>query len=204
MSISTIIVLITSATSIYALQQNNILFDRWQFSAYLIQHKKEYHRFFTHALLHADWMHLIINMYVLYTFGNGVEENFKLVKGESGQFYFALFYVLSVVCSSIPSYEKNKNNSWYVSVGASGATSAIVFSYILFAPLAKFYFMFIPIGIPAIVFGIGYLIYSYYMSLKATDNIAHDVHFFGAIFGVLFTLALDKGIFMYFVQQLQF
>jgi membrane associated rhomboid family serine protease len=50
--------------------------------------------------------------------------------------------------------------------------------------------MFIPIGIPAPLFGILYLGYEFYMSRKAKDNIGHDAHFWGALFGVLFTIIL--------------
>jgi membrane associated rhomboid family serine protease len=125
------------------------------------------------------------------------------LKVEIGHVIFLSFYLLAVIISCIPSYQKNKNNHLYVSVGASGGTSAIVFSYILFNPLAGFYLMFIPIEIPAILFGIAYLAYSYYMSYQAKDNIAHDVHFFGALFGIIFTLLLNEGIFSYFLLQLQ-
>lgn len=202
MSVSLIILVITCIISIIAFQPNNQLFQQLDFSPYRIQQTREFHRFFTHALLHADWLHLIINMYVLYIFGTGVEEIFSDIKGESGHVIFFSFYLLAVITSSIPSYFKNRNNHLYVSVGASGGTSAIVFSYIMFNPLAGFYLMFIPIEIPAIIFGIAYLIYSYVMSYKGKDNVAHDVHFFGALFGIIFTLALDKEVLSYFWIQL--
>jgi len=203
MSVSLVILIITCLISIIAFQPGNNLFHNLEFSPYRIQHTREFHRFFTHAFLHADWLHLIINMYVLYIFGTGVEEIFVEIKGEIGHVIFLSFYLLAVIISCIPSYQKNKNNHLYVSVGASGGTSAIVFSYILFNPLAGFYLMFIPIEIPAILFGIAYLAYSYYMSYQAKDNIAHDVHFFGALFGIIFTLLLNEGIFSYFLLQLQ-
>jgi membrane associated rhomboid family serine protease len=141
-------------------------------------------------------------MYVLYIFGEGVEDYFFQIKGESGRMIYLLFYLLSVIVSSIPSFEIRKNDVSYSSVGASGATSAIVFSSIIFAPWNRIYLMFIPIGIPAFIFGIIYLAYSYYMARKAQDNIAHDVHFFGALFGVIFTLFLDHGILPYFIESI--
>jgi len=203
MTVTLIIIIITSAVSVWAFQPNNTIFRQLDFNPYIISHTREYHRFLTNGLLHADWMHLIVNMYVLYVFGNGVETFFALVKGEMGHIIFLVFYILAIICSSIPSYEKHKNNPMYSAVGASGGTSAIVFSYIIFAPLSGFYLMFIPIEIPAIIFGVAYLIYSYYMAQKSNDNIAHDAHLFGALFGIIFTLALDKGIFSFFVEQLK-
>jgi membrane associated rhomboid family serine protease len=75
-------------------------------------------------------------------------------------------------------------------VGASGAVSAVVFTYILFDPLGKLTLFPIPIGIPSIIFGVLYLIYSAYMGKKNIDNIGHDAHFWGAVFGFVFTIAL--------------
>jgi membrane associated rhomboid family serine protease len=104
--------------------------------------------------------------------------------------------------SVVPAYGKNKENIHYNAVGASGAVSAIVFTSILFQPLSKIYFFFIPIGIPAIIFGILYLWYSWYMSKKNIDNIGHDAHFWGAIFGIVFTIAIKPSIILYFFNQI--
>jgi membrane associated rhomboid family serine protease len=46
-------------------------------------------------------------------------------------------------------------------------------------------------GIPGFVFGIGYLIYSFYGIKKLNDNIGHDAHFGGAVAGILVTLLYD-------------
>lgn len=201
MSVTLLLILTNVVISLMAFR-DRLLFSKLLFRPYFIRKDREYYRFLSSGFIHADYMHLAINMYVLYIFGGGVEEYFLQIKGESGRIIYLLFYLLAVVVSSVPSFEMRKHDVSYSSVGASGATSAIVFSSIIFAPWNKIYLMFIPIGIPAFIFGFIYLIYSYYMSKKGQDNIAHDVHFFGALFGVIFTLLLDHGILPYFIDSI--
>ena len=104
--------------------------------------------------------------------------------------------------SVLPSFGKHKDDPAYNAVGASGAVSAVVFASILFVPLGKIYLFFVPIGIPAFIFGGLYLIYSAYMAKRAKDNIGHDAHFWGALFGIVFTIALKPKIFLYFIDQI--
>ena len=150
--------------------------------------RKEWFRFFTHALIHADLIHMAMNMYVLYMFGGIVEKAFISVFGIlKGEIYFFLLYFIGIVASSFPSYEKHKNDYHYNSVGASGAVSAVVFSAILLNPWMSLSLMFIPIPIPAPIFGALYLLYCRYAAKHARDNVAHDVHYWGSLFGALFT-----------------
>lgn len=185
-----IIIGLTCLISIPAFQ-NRELFARLLFNPTIIRGNNEWYRFVTHAVLHADFLHLIMNMYVLYMFGGMVEEIFVMSFGTfKGETYFFLLYFISIIASTVPSYEKHKNNYHYNAVGASGAVSAIVFSAILLNPWMSLSLMFIPIPIPAPVFGILYLVYCWYMALRGGDNIAHDVHYWGSLFGAAFTLAI--------------
>lgn len=198
-----LIIAITSLVSILAFQ-NRDLFFRFLFSPYLIHENKQRYRFLTHALLHADWVHLIINMYVLYMFGSIVEEIFTVHFGVArGELYFFLLYFISIFASVIPSYEKRKLDAHYSAVGASGAVSAIVFASILLNPWMKLSLMFIPIPIPAPVFGPLYLVYCWYMAKNARDNVAHDVHYWGSLFGVVFTLTVLPETFGNFISALK-
>lgn len=164
----------------------------------------EAYRVGTYALIHADWLHLIVNMYVLYNFGeNGTEAMYKIAFGSKGLLFFILLYVGGAITSVIPSYEKHKHNYGYTAVGASGAVSAIVFAYILFNPLSSFYFVFVPFPIPAYIFGLLYMGISYYLARQNKGNIGHDAHFFGALFGLMFTILLNKEIAFHFVEQLK-
>jgi len=141
-------------------------------------------------------------MFVLYSFGGNVETLFEYYFGVKAMLYFILLYVGGVFVSVVPSFEKNRNNPYYTAVGASGAVSAILFSSILMYPTGKIVFLLLPVPIPAFVFGILYLVYSWYMSKKGKDNIGHDVHFFGAIFGFVFTIILKPQLFIIFINQL--
>jgi len=141
-------------------------------------------------------------MFVLYSFGGQVEYLMVFIFGMKGYLYYILLYIGGIFLSVVPSFEKHRNDSWYNAVGASGAVSAVVFSSIIFLPSSKIVFLLLPFPIPAVVFGILYLVYSAYMAKRATDNIGHDAHFWGALFGAVFTIALKPALAVSFAEQL--
>jgi len=196
------IISITAIVSVISFS-NREVYKRLMFNAYDIRHFNNGYRFFSYALVHADWVHLFINMMVLYSFGQVVEAYYGLIFGTKGIFYYILLYVAGVVLSTTPAYGKHKDDYSYNAVGASGAVSAVVFASIFLNPLSRIYLFMLPIGIPAIIFGALYLIYSGYMSKKNMDNIGHDAHFWGAIFGFLFTMALKPVLIISFWERLQ-
>jgi len=187
---------------------NNLeMFDKLKFNAYLVWYKKEYSRLLSHALVHNSWMHLIFNMYVLWMFGEMIEPVFSSpiyfpYTYQYGKFLYVLMYVLAVLVSALPSLFKEKNNHYYNSVGASGAVSAIVFTTILLAPTMPLGIIFIPIRLPAYIFGLLYLAYTFYMSKQNKDNIAHEAHFAGSIFGLVFPLILNPNLIENFIYQI--
>jgi membrane associated rhomboid family serine protease len=201
MIITWIIILITAAVSIPAFG-NAELFSNLRFNPYIIKETKQWYRFFTYGLLHADWVHLGVNMFVLFTFGNIAEPAMTYYFGPKGNLYFVMLYVGGIVLSVIPPFEKHKHDSWYNAVGASGAVSSVVFSSIIFQPSMRMSLLLLPIPIPAVVFGILYLVYSAYMSKRASDNIGHDAHFWGALFGAAFTILIKPELALSFIQQL--
>lgn len=198
--ITLIIVIITSLISILAFRSRKLFF-RLKLSPYRIIHHKEYYRIFTHAFLHADYVHLIINMVVLYSFGTGIEKIFAALEQKgiifSGSFFFILLYLVSMVLSSVSTIIKYRNDTQYAAVGASGAVSAVIFTYIFFAPLQKIYFYMV-LPIPGIVFGILYLIYSSVMSRRSKDNINHEAHLWGAVFGFVYPILINPALFRNF------
>jgi membrane associated rhomboid family serine protease len=196
-----LLIIITCVISILAFS-NQEMMNRLKFNAYFIKHSSESWRFLSYALVHADYMHLIINMFVLYSFGTAVELYYKMVFPGKAVFYYLLLYVGGIAMSVLSSYGKQKDNIYYNAVGASGAVSAVVFSSIIFNPAMPIRFIFIPIDIPAYIFGGFYLFYSWYMSRKASDNIGHDAHFWGAVFGVLFTILLKPSLAIHFISAL--
>ena len=135
-------------------------------------------------------------------FGSNVFTLFSYIFGGKALLYFILLYVGGVFISVIPSFEKQKHNPYYTAVGASGAVSAVLFSSILMFPQGEIIFLMLPIPIPAYIFGIIYLVYSWYMARRGNDNIGHDVHFWGAIFGFVFTGLLKPSLFNLFLHQL--
>ncbi|MBN2639978.1 MAG: rhomboid family intramembrane serine protease [Bacteroidales bacterium] len=196
-----ILIAVTVLVSIVAFS-NRELFDKLKFYPYQIKNQKQSWRFMSYALVHASWMHLLINMWVLYSFGSIVLGTFQLTFGTKGIFYYLLLYVGGVLFSTLFDYGKYKNNVYYTAVGASGAVSAVVFASILIYPTSRIGLFPIPIGIPAWIFGILYLIYSVYMQKRGTDNVGHSAHFWGAIFGLIFTIIVVPGVIQSFIQQM--
>jgi membrane associated rhomboid family serine protease len=180
-----ILIAFTALISITAFR-NQEWFSKLQFNAYQVYHRKELHRLLTHGFLHANWTHLIVNMLVLYFFGPIVEQIIRQILSEAMQGWsmliYMFFYFAAIIVATLLSLYKNKDNVWYNSVGASGAVSAVIFFYIFFNPWEKIYFYGI-LPVPGIIMGVLYLIYGHYMSRKGTDNVNHDAHIVGALFG---------------------
>lgn len=197
------IIVITVITTVIAFNSEELM-SRLMLNPYQVLHKREWYRLFTHGFLHADWTHLIINMIVLFSFGSSVERSFRELKaaGYIGSFTlsYSLLYFGGIVVSSLITLARQRNNRWYNSVGASGAVSAVIFTSIFFSPLDRLYF-FAVLPIPGIVFAVLYLVYSSVMSRRGRDNINHDAHFLGAIYGFVFPLLIDLDLFQHFISQ---
>lgn len=196
-----IIISITAVISFLAFS-NRELFDRLKFNAWYIKRDREWYRFFSYALLHADWGHLLINMFVLWSFISVVMQFFTRDFGQMAGFYFILLYIGGVIFATLWDFAKNRDNIYYNAVGASGAVSAVVFASIILFPNGRIFFFFIPVGIPSWLFGILYLVYSAYMGKRSHDNIGHNAHFWGAIFGIVFTLLIKPDYINMFYRQL--
>ena len=201
MTMTIIIISVTVLISVLSLNKIE-LFDKLKFNAYDVKHSNQWYRFFTYGFLHAGWVHLFINMLVLYSFGDIVEAYFKFYFPSKHILYYLLLYIGGLLLSIIPAYGKNKNDVFYNAVGASGAIAAVLFSSIILHPTGKIFFFFIPVGIPSPIFGVLYVAYEFYMSKKAKDNIGHDAHLWGAIFGIVFTIAIRPQFAISFLQQI--
>jgi membrane associated rhomboid family serine protease len=138
-------------------------------------------RMISSGFLHADLGHLFFNMFTLFMFA-------PVVIGYLGDFSFLLVYVASLVFGSLLTLYFHKNDYNYRAIGASGAVTGVLYSAILLQPDMSLYLFFIPIPIPAFLFGIGYLLYSIYGMKAKNDNIGHTAHFGGAIGGFFITL----------------
>ena len=198
-----IIVIITLVISISAFS-NKKLFDRLLFNPYQVYHRKEWYRIITHGALHANWAHLIINMLVLFSFGNTIEASFRFMAQKTWMnfpmLWYVVFYLTSIIVSSLTTLYKHKEDVWYNSVGASGAVSAVLFCSIFFDPNMTLLFMGI-LPIKAYIFGPLYLLYTWYSARQAHDNINHDAHLLGAIFGFCFPMMIDVKLIGWFLGQ---
>ena len=165
-----------------------------------ISRRRQWHRFITSGFIHADMMHLAINMFVLWSFGSAIEQiYYPHFFGELSTTKYLILYFGGIIVSSIPSYIRHKNDPSYAALGASGGVSAVVFAVIIFAPWDNLYLYGI-IAIPKILAGVGYLIYSWLKDKKSNDRIGHMAHFTGAVWGFLFTGFLNPDLFVRFTE----
>lgn len=188
------IIIATVLVSIAAFQRQDI-FDRLKFNAYQIKHHNQWYRLFSGGLIHADFMHLGFNMLALWTLGDQAETFFQLLVNDTqaGSLVYLGFYISAIPMSSLYSFEKHKNDVWYNAVGASGAVSAVLFCYIAQYPFQVFVWP----PLPGFLLGILYLGGSWYMARRGSDNIGHDAHFFGAVYGLLVTVICDPKLILH-------
>ena len=176
---------------------NRQLADRLILWPPAIDKHRQYDRLLTYGFIHADFMHLLFNMITLFFFGPLIE---RLMSG-IGVWVFPVFYLTALVVSILPTYLKNQKNPNYLSLGASGAVSAVLFAFILLQPWQLIFVFFIPL--PAIVFAVLYLGYSIWMDKRGGDRINHSAHLSGAAYGVLFMVVMEPRVLGYFLSQLQ-
>jgi membrane associated rhomboid family serine protease len=203
MSVTLILIIITVGISIYA-WSNQELFEKLKFHPYSVRKKHEYYRFITSGFIHADWAHLLFNMFSFYSFGQVIEYVFSGLYGpRTGPLLFLLLYIIGIIAADIYTFIKENQNYGYRSLGASGGVSAIIFSSILLNPLSKIIIFPIPVGIPGFIFGGLYLLYSHYQAKRMEGNVSHDSHFYGAVFGLLATIFLVPNALENFILQIQ-
>ena len=194
-SITLTIIIITCLVS-YGAFNNEKVKDDMLFWPAEIQSRKQYYRFFSYGLIHADLMHLLFNMITLYSFGMRVEKySFSSYDtfADKGKIFYLVLYISAIVISTIPDYFKNRNDFGYRALGASGAVSAVIFAGIILDPKIQLSLIFLPfIPIPGYVFGILFLALSAYLAKRGGDNIGHGAHFTGAVYGLLFTIIATK------------
>ncbi|MBS1586609.1 MAG: rhomboid family intramembrane serine protease [Bacteroidetes bacterium] len=200
MSYTIILIIITCIISVIAFS-NDELKDRLILWPKRMDRPEEYYRFLSSGFIHADIMHLAVNMWVLYSFGSISEEWFAAI---GMRFAYVVLYLLAIVVASVPSFMKHKNNAYYRSLGASGGVAAILFSSVYFNPWSGgIGLLFVPgITIKPIIFAILYLAYSAYMDRRGGTNINHGAHFWGSVFGFVFTLLVEPTHGQMFIQQI--
>jgi Uncharacterized membrane protein (homolog of Drosophila rhomboid) len=205
--ITFIIIAVTAIISISAFS-NRALMEKWIFYPPAVG-KGEWYRLFTYGMLHADYTHLIFNMFTLYFFGMDVERIGKVTLGNTrGAICFVILYISSILVSMLPTYFKHKNNTTYRGLGASGAVSAMIFAYVLINPMNFMGILFIPIMLPAFLFGIIFMLISVSLDKKQSGRINHSAHITGGIYGILYMIVVffalaDINLVESFVDRIQ-
>ena len=176
---------------------NRALLERLLLWPPAIDRHRQYDRLVTHGFVHADMQHLLFNMITLFFFGRAIEPVFV---DRIGQLGYAAFYLSAIVMAIMPTYFRHQKDAGYRSLGASGAVSAVLFSFILFAPWSLIFVFFVPV--PAIVYAALYVGYSVWMDRRGGDNVNHSAHLWGAAYGILFTVLMEPRAASTFVARL--
>lgn len=166
--------------------------EKFLFIPKRIAQKKEWYRFLTSALIHADFLHLLFNMMTFFFFGPVLER-------QMGHIAFAGLYLFAQIVSHIPTYLQYRNKD-YASLGASGAVSGVIFGVILYYPWTKVYVFLFPM--PAILYAILFIAFSHYASRNVRDGINHSAHLWGALAGFVFASVVDPYAFVYFLKEI--
>ncbi len=163
-----------------------------------LERRHEYWRLVSYGFVHADIGHLAFNMITLFFFGREIE---RVMAGVTSTWLtYPLFYLAALAVSILPSYLKHRHDANYVSLGASGAVTAVLFAFILLSPWTLIFVFFIPV--PAIIYAVFYVGYSLWMDRRGGDRINHSAHLSGAAFGVLFMVMMAPEVLGFFWQQL--
>ena len=200
-TITLVIVIVTVLVSVGGFTNQRII-DDLIFYPPAVTERRQWYRFFTCGLIHADVGHLAFNMLSLYLFGEFVEKgfnfdltadrySFQTMFGEKGRILYLVMYVSALFVCLLPTFAKHKHDYYYRSLGASGAVSAVIFAGLLLAPQVKVGFFILPPIIPGYVFGPLYLIISTFLERRGTDNVNHSAHIWGAIYGIAFVIVLS-------------
>ena len=192
--VASLIFVITIAATLLAFS-NEEWYGKLMLHPYSVYRREHVYTLITSGFIHKDWMHLFFNMLSFYFFAFPLEQTI-------GHWQFGLLYVVSLILSDLPSVAKHKEDYWYHSLGASGAVSAVIFSFILYYPMVSMYIMPFPFPIKSIIFGVLYLVYCNYASKYSKDNINHDAHLYGALSGLMITIAFDPSVVSAFVHQI--
>ena len=196
LSLTVLIIAVTVLVSWLAFNNPRLL-ERLILWPPAIARQHQYDRLLTHGFIHADFQHLLFNMITLYFFGRLVEQWFVPYIGRVG---FVLFYLSAIVVAILPTYLRHVGDARYRSLGASGAVSAVLFTFILVQPWSLIFVFFLPV--PAIVYGALYVGYSVWMEKHGQDNVNHSAHLWGAAYGIAFTLLMEPRVGAAFVQRL--
>jgi membrane associated rhomboid family serine protease len=179
----TIALIVTTFIISYQGLKKEYIREKYAFNIHRIQVNKEYIRFVSSGFFHVSWIHLIMNMVVLFMFGSGIEK--------WGLLPLPIIYFSSMIGGNLLAWLIHQHNPYYTSVGASGAISGLVFATIAVEPSISFFFF-----IPAWLFGIGYVLLTIYAIRSQRTDVGHAAHLGGALIGMCAAILLFPQILM--------
>lgn len=183
----TIILLLAGLVTYKGLRDERFL-DRYAFEVDPILIDREYLRMITSGFLHAGWLHFGFNMIVLLSFSTSLEIYY-------GFGPFVSLYFASLIGGNLLALYIHRNHGDYSAVGASGAISGVVLSYLVLFPDSEIGFILIPISIKSWIFALLFVVISIFGIKSQADNIGHEAHLGGGIVGVLLTpLLAPEGV----------
>jgi membrane associated rhomboid family serine protease len=182
-----IILVLTLIVSVIGLSSPAFL-ARCVLIPFRVSHGSGYAGLITSGFVHADMAHMLFNLITYFSFA------FRL-ESAMGSMMFAVLYFSAMLVGGLGTVYKHRDNPQYASLGASGAVLGVLFASLVYFPRQSISFLLLPIPIPAPLFAVGYLAYSWYSSRTPRGNVNHDAHIFGALTGLLFVLVTDPTAF---------
>jgi membrane associated rhomboid family serine protease len=193
-SVALFILILTIGTSVIAWQYEG-LFRLFALNPWTLLREGRYYTFLTSGLIHADLAHLFVNMFTFYSFAFALE---RLL----GHWQFLALYAASLILSNLTTTVKHRDDPSYFCVGASGAVTAVIFSFIIYEPRATIG-LFGILPIPALLFAVLFVGWSYYAARYRETRVNHAAHLWGALSGLALTLLLDPGAYRIFLRALR-
>jgi len=178
-----ILIVLIVAVTIAGFSSRTVV-ERTVLRPYQVARGKGYATLISSGFVHADLSHLLFNLITFYSFGFRLE---RVI----GTTPFVVLYLAALLASSLGTTFKHRNEPEYASLGASGAILGILFASIAYFPASKLIIFPLPIPLPAALFAVGYLAFSYYSSRFSKGRVNHDAHIVGALTGVAFVAITD-------------
>jgi membrane associated rhomboid family serine protease len=156
--------------------------------------ERQYYRIFTADLVNADLVHLALNEFMLYVFCSNLEETLYK-NGHSGSLQFLMIYLASLLFGSAIIIARHFHDFKYSTTGTSGSIMGCMFGFMILDPNRIIINFSEGGGLKNIYGGLIYILLLIgYQRRKGGELVNHEFHFYGAIGGLLATLALHPEI----------